>query len=97
MASVLVLIRFVTKTAGVVIFAHASGITRRKGFLTGLALTPISVFVILLLEQTRRVGLTVLDGVDALAAMTLFLEVIGPVVTLWALTIARETSNKKEE
>lgn len=96
LALALLAVRFVVKTLCVAAFAHASGITWRKGLLTGIALTPLSAFVILLLEQTRHLGIGLMDELAALAAITLLLEVIGPVVTQWALVLAKEVPNAKE-
>ncbi|WP_435628565.1 cation:proton antiporter [Candidatus Ferrigenium straubiae] len=95
LALALVAVRFAAKTLGVVAFAHVSGITRRKGLLTGMALTPLSAFAILLLEQTRHLGIGLVDQVAALAATTLLLEVIGPIVTQWALSLAKEVPDNK--
>jgi Kef-type K+ transport system membrane component KefB len=94
LAFVLVVVRFLVKTLGVTAFAHVSGITWRKGFLTGMALTPLSAFVILLLEQTRQLDIGLVDELTALAAMTLLLEVAGPVVTHWALVLAKEVHDR---
>ena len=96
LALVLMAVRFAVKTAGVVAFARASGITWRKGLLTGMALTPLSAFVILLLEQTRHLGIGLMDELAALAAITLLLEVIGPIVTQWALVLAKEVPDTTE-
>lgn len=95
-ALALVAARFVTKTAAVAGFSRVSGVSWRKGVLTGMALTPISVFVILLLEQTRHLGIAMIDGLVPLAAVALLLEVIGPVVTQRALIWARETPDTTE-
>jgi len=95
-ALALLAVRFTVKTLCVAAFAHVSGITWRKGLLTGMALTPLSAFVILLLEQTRHLGIGLMDELAALAAITLLLEVIGPVVTQWALVLAKEVPNTKE-
>jgi len=96
LALVLLVARFVVKTVGVVAFAHFSGITWWKGLLTGVALTPISAFVILLLEQTRHLGIGLMDELAALAAITLLLEVIGPIITLWALVLAKEVPGARK-
>ena len=93
----LVLARFAAKTVGVTLFARASSISWRKGFLTGMALAPFSAFVILLLEQTRRSGVELVDSLMPLAAMALLLEVVGPVVTQRALIWAKETPDNQEE
>ena len=92
----LLLARFVVKTACVAAFAHVGGISWRKGALTGIALSPMSVFVILLLEQARYLGIVLVDELAALAAMTLFMEVIGPIITQRALIWAKESSAKEE-
>jgi len=95
-ALVLIVVRTATKTAALTAFARVSGISWRKGALTGLAMTPLSVFVILMLEQTRHIGIAMVEGLVPLAAMVLLLEVLGPVITQLALTWARETPDKSE-
>ncbi|HEY5994294.1 MAG TPA: cation:proton antiporter [Gallionellaceae bacterium] len=95
LAIVLVVIRFIVKISGVAIFSRVSGITWRKGLLTGMALTPLSAFVILLLEQTRHLGIGLIDELTALAAMTLVLEIVGPIITQWALQLAKEVPDSK--
>lgn len=94
-ALALLTVRFAVKTLCATAFAHVSGITWRKGMLTGMALTPLSAFVILLLEQTRHLGIGLMDELAALAAITLALEVIGPIVTQWALVLAKEVPDTK--
>jgi Kef-type K+ transport system membrane component KefB len=96
LALALIAIRLVTKVLVVGALARVSGISWRKGVLTGLAMTPISVFVILLLEQTRYLGIDLVDQVAPLAAATLLLELIGPVVTQRALVLAGESSDSAE-
>jgi hypothetical protein len=56
----------------------------------------LSAFVILLLEQTRHLGIGLMDELAALAAITLMLEIIGPIVTQWALVLAKEVPSKTE-
>jgi Kef-type K+ transport system membrane component KefB len=90
LALVLVIVRFAVKTLGVAAFSQVSGITWKKGVLTGIALTPLSALVILLLEQTRHLGIGLVEELTALAAITLLLEVVGPIVTRWALVLAKE-------
>ncbi|MFA9218839.1 MAG: cation:proton antiporter [Sphingomonadaceae bacterium] len=92
---VLLLARFLVKLASVAAFAHVSGISWRKGLLTGLALAPMSVFVTVLLEQTKYVGIVLVDELAALAAMTLLMEVVGPMLTQLALVWAKETPDKE--
>lgn len=96
MAVTVIGLRLAAKVAGATLFAHLSGIPWRKGLLTGLALTPLSVFAILLLEQTRHLGLTPMDNLAALAGIVLVLEVIGPLLTHWALVWAGEAPRQGE-
>jgi len=88
--------RMAVKVAVTTLLARLGGITWRKGFLTGLALTPQSVFVIVLLEQSRHLGLDLLNEVAAIAAIVLLLEVIGPLVTQRALIWAGEAPEDGE-
>ncbi len=92
LAVTLLVVRVITKTASVTAFAHLSGISWRKGVLTGLALAPMSVFVILLLEHARMRGVDVADELQAMAAVTMLLEVFGPIIIQRALVWARETA-----
>jgi Kef-type K+ transport system membrane component KefB len=94
MAMAVIAVRLAAKVAGATLFAHLSGISWRKGLCTGLALTPLSVFAVLLLEQTRHLGLVLMDDVAALAGVVLVLEVAGPLVTHWALVWAGEAPQK---
>lgn len=96
LALILVVARLVAKTIGVAIFSRISGVSWRKGALTGLALAPISVFAILMLEQSRHVGIDLVDTLVPLAAMALVLEFIGPVVTQRALRWAKENPDTTE-
>jgi Kef-type K+ transport system membrane component KefB len=91
LGAVLVAARFVVKTAAVALFSHPGGTSWRKGMLTGIALSPMSVFITLLLEQTRQMGVVLVDELAALAAMILLLEVAGPILTQRALVWANET------
>jgi len=88
-------VRLAVKTVSTTVFARLSGITWRKGALTGLAMAPMSVFVILLLEQTRHLELGALDQIAGIAAIVLLLEVIGPLVTQRALIWAGETHHRE--
>ena len=90
LAVALVVVRLIAKTAGVTAFAHLSGISWRKGALTGVALTPLSVFVILLIEHARHAGVQVVEELRAVAAVTMLLEVFGPIILQRALVWARE-------
>jgi NhaP-type Na+/H+ or K+/H+ antiporter len=91
LAVAVVLVRLLTKTVGVTLFSELSGISWRKGALTGLALAPVSVFVILLLEHARLHGVNLAEELQAMAGVTLLLEVFGPILIQRALIWAKET------
>jgi Kef-type K+ transport system membrane component KefB len=93
----LVVVRLASKSLSVLLFARASGVSWRKGILTGFALMPMSVFVILLLEQARYTGIELPDQLAPLAAATLLLEVLGPILTQRVLIAAGEAPDRLEE
>jgi Kef-type K+ transport system membrane component KefB len=89
---VLIAVRTAAKVVCNLGAARLSGISERKGLLTGLALTPMSAFAILLLEQTRLYGFAPAGQVlGVLAGMMMLQELLGPVVTQRALMAAHET------
>lgn len=96
LACAVVLGRMLVKTLATTLFARLSGVTWRKGMLTGLAMTPLSAFAILLLEQTRYLKLDLLDEVAGVMAVILLFEVLGPLMTRWALVWAGETQRREE-
>lgn len=97
MGLLLIAVRTVSKVGCNLVAARLSGITERKGLLTGLALTPMSAFAILLLEQSRLYGFAPAVAVlSAMAGMMVVQELLGPVVTQRALMTAQETHVTKE-
>lgn len=91
LGAVLVLVRGAAKTLVTVATARVSGITVKKGLMTGLALSPMSAFVVLLVAQTEMVKFDLATNtLAAMAGMVLILELLGPVVTQRALMAARE-------
>lgn len=92
MAACLIALRLTSKTLTNLAVARLSGITYRKGALTGLALTPMSAFTILLLEQSLRYGFAPAQAaIGVMAAMMVAQELLGPWVTQRSLMAARET------
>jgi hypothetical protein len=90
-------VRTAAKVAVNVGTARISGITQRKGLMTGLALTPMSAFVVLLVGQSGLAGFDLAEQtLSAMAGMVLVLELLGPVVTQRALMAARETHVSQE-
>lgn len=92
----IILVRLLVKVIVVGGLARVSGMSWRKGVLTGLAMAPMSVFVILLLEQARYLGIDLVDHLAPLAAATLILELIGPIVTQRTLVAAGESGEPAE-
>lgn len=91
MGVVLLLVRGLAKVAVNVGTARVSGISHQKGVMTGLALSPMSAFVVLLVGQSGAVGFDLADQtLAAIAGMVLVLELLGPMVTQRALVAARE-------
>jgi Kef-type K+ transport system membrane component KefB len=97
LAVVVIAARTASKVTCNALAARVSGITWRKGVLTGLALTPMSVFAIVLLEHSRTQGFGLANEVlAAMTAMMVLQELFGPVVTQRALMAARETHVTQE-
>lgn len=92
MGLLLIAVRTASKVGCNLVAARLSGITERKGLLTGLALTPMSAFAILLLEQSRLYGFApAVEVLSAMAGMMVVQELLGPMVTQRALMTAHET------
>jgi Kef-type K+ transport system membrane component KefB len=92
MGLVLIAVRTASKVFCNVATARLSGSTERKGLLTGLALTPMSAFAILLIEQSRVHGFApAAEALTLMAGMMLVQELFGPVVSQRSLMAAHET------
>ena len=89
-------VRLAAKTAGVIMFSRVSGTTWRKGLLSAIALSPMSVLVLAMLVRTRAMGIDLMDQLAPLAAATLFMAIAGPLLTQWALKLAGETAEQEE-
>lgn len=90
LAVLIVGVRIVSQVLASLLFARASGISWRKGALTGLGLAPLSALVIALLVETRYLGINLMDQLSALAGATLLMAVAGPVLTRLSLKWAHE-------
>jgi Kef-type K+ transport system membrane component KefB len=91
-----VMVRMVVKVGVCAALARPSGVSIRKGALSGLALAPVAVFTVLMIEQTRRLGVEFNYSLAPLTAMALVLQVFGPIVTQRALVWADEAHQHKE-
>lgn len=87
-------VRLLAKLFGIGIFSHVSGISWRKGLLVGMAMAPMSAFVILVMEQTKHLGIDLVDRFAPLAAAAFILEIFGPIFIQRALIWSREASTK---
>jgi len=94
----IIAVRLVMKTIVTTAFASISGVSLRKGFLTGMGLSPVYVFIIMTLAQARYSGIALVDelsNLESLTAMTLLLGIIGPILTQCALIFASEANEKE--
>jgi Kef-type K+ transport system membrane component KefB len=96
LGALLVLVRMLVKVGVCAALARPSGISVRKGALSGLALAPLAVFAVLMIEQTRRLGVEFNYSLAPLTAIALLLQVVGPLITQRALVWADETHQHKE-
>jgi Kef-type K+ transport system membrane component KefB len=96
LGALLVLVRLFVKVGVCAGFAHVSGISVRKGALSGLALAPLAVFAVLMIEQTRRLGVEFNYSMAPIAAIAMLLQVLGPMMTQRALTWADEIHHHRE-
>jgi Kef-type K+ transport system membrane component KefB len=96
LGALLVLVRMAAKVGVCAAFAHVSGISVRKGALSGLALAPLAVFAVLMIEQTRRLGVEFNYSMAPIAAIAMLLQVLGPMITQRALAWADETHHHRE-
>jgi Kef-type K+ transport system membrane component KefB len=90
LGAALVVVRAAAKIVAVTLLAHASGTTWKKGMLTAVAMSPLSTFVVLLVEDTRAMGIDLIDAMAPVAAATLLMLWIGPIATQAALVLAGE-------
>jgi len=93
----LLLVRALVKVALCTATARVSGISARKGALTGVAIMPMAVFTIVMVEQTRRLGVDLLDSLAPLAAIAILAEVLAPVLCQRALAAANESAQSQEK
>jgi Kef-type K+ transport system membrane component KefB len=94
LGAALVAVRAAAKIVAVTALARPSGTTWKKGMLTALAMSPLSTFVVLLVEDTRAVGIDLIDAIAPVAAATLLLQWIGPLATQAALVMAGEVQEQ---
>ena len=89
----LVVVRAAAKLIALTVLAPRSGMTGKAGILTALAMSPLSTLVVLLVQDTRAVGIDLIDALAPLATATLLLMWIGPLATRVALGLAGEVQH----
>jgi Kef-type K+ transport system membrane component KefB len=94
LGAALVVVRSAAKIVAVTVLARASGTTWKKGMLTAVAMSPLSAFVVLLVEDTRSMGIDFIDAIAPVAAATLLLQWLGPLATQVALVLAGEAQEQ---
>lgn len=88
--------RCLTKGVSILLFSRLSGLSLKKGFLTGLALTPMATFGILLLELSARRGLEFPDTFATMTGVLLLVDIASPLLTRFILVRAGEALPEKE-
>jgi Kef-type K+ transport system membrane component KefB len=88
----LFVVRYAVKIACATLFARRTGLSWRKGALTGLAQAPLSAFAFLAMEQATANGAGLGAQLAALAAALVALEILSAIPTRLALGWARENN-----
>ena len=95
LAASLLLVRYVVKSASMLIFARLSGLSLKKALLTGVALTPMASFGILLLELAAQRGLGFPNTLAAMCGLLLIVDLISPIILRRTLIVAGEVQKEK--
>ena len=90
LAGAVLLARYLVKGSTLLVFARLSGLSLRKGLLTGLALMPMASFGILLLELAAQRGLLFSDTLAAMGGVLLLVDLASPVILRRTLMLAGE-------
>jgi Kef-type K+ transport system membrane component KefB len=88
----IVVVRITVKTMVPLQFASGFGCSKRKAFLIGLGMWPVSAFAMAMLEQARNYGFDLLMAYPPMTVVIVVLEVLGPIATCIALDYSKETS-----
>ena len=80
LAGAVLLTRYVVKSVSIFAFARLSGLSLKKGALTGLALMPMASFGLLLLELSAQRGLTFPETLVTMGGILLLVDLISPIV-----------------
>lgn len=92
LAASVLLVRFFVKVLSMLAFARVSGLSLKKGALTGAALMPMAGFSILLLELAAQRGLNFTDTFAAMCGLLLLVDLVGPIILRRILIVGGEAS-----
>ncbi len=95
LGTALVVVRAAAKIVAGTLLARASGTTWKQGMLEAVAMSPLSTFVVLIVEDTRAIGIDLVDAMAPVAAATLLRQRFGPVATQVALKMAAEVPQQE--
>jgi len=95
-ALTLLAVRWVAKSAGVMLIGPVSGLSVRQSLGLGLALIPMSAVAFLLVEDLRALYPEFGNRVGAIVlSMLVIMELVSPIVVQWALRFTGETGKKR--
>ena len=92
LALTVLVVRFIVKSFAMLAFARLSGLSLKKGALTGAALMPMAGFGILLLELSAQRGLNFSDTLAAMCGLLLLADLVSPVILRRILMAGGEAS-----
>jgi Kef-type K+ transport system membrane component KefB len=90
LAAAVLLTRYAVKSLSVLAFARLSGLSLKKSVLTGIALTPMASFGILLLELAAQRGLVFSETQAAMGGLLLLVDLASPILLRRTLMVAGE-------
>lgn len=88
---ILILARSAIKIFTVSIFSHYSGMPWKKSILTGLALSPLGVFSILMVNQNYFTDAQFHEQLAGFSIVVLLVDLVGPIIINYALIRAKES------
>jgi Kef-type K+ transport system membrane component KefB len=97
LAIVVVVVRTLAKTAGVVVFARASGIDWKKGVALGLSMSPMSALSFVLIDDTYSLYPAFDPALRAIVMCSIvILQIVSPIVVYRALSAVNECNLERK-
>jgi Kef-type K+ transport system membrane component KefB len=95
-AAALIAVRVACKVAATTAFAPVTGISWRKGLLTGLGLLPMSALALMLTRQVTELNPELgAQAASVLLASVVLLQVVGTLTLMWALRASGEARSDR--